>query len=130
MNDNGLFQITALLGAIANGPSNTGKREDGKICTAQAGECRFNHRFYSPGMRDARSWSMPCADETCPDRCPYLRDDARDLGTEQERRKRVGDTIDAIADHQRGKHAMGALVLGMMGFDPREILEDNDEDRP
>lgn len=121
----GLFHLVGLLGAIANGPSNAGERKDGKICTAQAGECRFNYLYYSPGMRDAKSWSMPCADETCPDKCPYLRDDARDLGTEPERHNRVSDMIDAIADHQRGKRAMGALALGMMGIDPRDVLEDD-----
>jgi hypothetical protein len=121
----GFFHLVGLLGAIANGPSNAGERKDGKICTAQAGECRFNHRYYSLGMRDAKSWSMPCADETCPDRCPYLRGDERYLGTEQERRKLANGMIEAIDDHQRGKRAMGALALGMMGIDPREVLEED-----
>jgi len=70
----GLILATWLCSAIAMGRSNQGMRQDGKICTAQAGECRFNSHYYSPGMRDAKSWSMPCADESCPDRCPYLRD--------------------------------------------------------
>ena len=54
MND-GLFHAVALFGAIAAGPSNAGLRSDGKICTAQGGECRFNSRYYTPGMRDAKS---------------------------------------------------------------------------
>ena len=72
MKDDGLFLMTALQGAMAMGHSNAGIREDGKICTAQGGECRFNSRYYTPGMHDAKSWSMPCADDTCSARCPYL----------------------------------------------------------
>jgi hypothetical protein len=70
----GLFHLTALYGAMAMGQSNSGNRQDGKICTAQGGECRYNSRYYSVGMRDAKSWSMPSADETCPAQCPYLTD--------------------------------------------------------
>jgi len=85
----GLLMMAGLLGAIANGPSNAGNRKDDKICAAQAGECRYNHKYYSPGMRDAKSWSMPCADESCPARCGYLQEQPRDMGTEEERRERA-----------------------------------------
>ena len=100
MSDDGLVTLVGLLGGMAAGPSNSGKRDDGKICTAQPGECRYNHRYYSPGMRDAKSWSMPCADDTCPDRCPYLRgeDGWRDMGSSEERQERVNDFIDALRD--------------------------------
>jgi hypothetical protein len=70
--DDRLFLMTALFGAIAIGPSRQGNRADGKICMARGGECRFNYKFYSVGMRDAKSWSLPTADDTCPERCPYL----------------------------------------------------------
>jgi hypothetical protein len=93
MSNDGLAMMAKLLGAIAMGPSNAGNRKDGKICTAQAGECRFNSRYYSLGMRDTKSWSMPCADESCPTRCPYLREHPRDLGTEEERRERACSLI-------------------------------------
>ena len=72
MEQNGLLTLIGLAGAIAAGPSNAGTRHDGKICTAQAGECRFNYRYYSLSMRDARSWSMPCADNSCSTNCPFL----------------------------------------------------------
>jgi hypothetical protein len=68
----GLFFETALFGSIAMGQSNAGNRKDGKICRAQGGECRYNRKYYTPGMRDAKSWSMPCADDSCSERCPYL----------------------------------------------------------
>jgi hypothetical protein len=113
MND-GLFTMVTLLGAMANGPSNAGDREDGKVCTAQAGECRFNGRYYSLGMRDAKSWSMPAADETCPDRCPYLSEQYRDLGTEEERRNRMGDMIGALAEKRRSDTLTAALLLGSL----------------
>ena len=79
MSNDGLFNATVLFGAMANGPANSGNRKDGQICTAQGGECRFNARYYSLGMRDTKSWSMPHADETCPQRCPYLNDEPRRL---------------------------------------------------
>jgi len=71
-NDDGLFFMTALQSTIINGQSNVGIRDDGMICKAKGGECRFNYKYYSIGMRDAKSWNMPCADNTCPKRCPYL----------------------------------------------------------
>jgi len=71
-NNDGLLEMTRLFGAIGMGQSNQGTRSDGQICKAQAGECRYNSRFYTPGMRDAKSWSMPCADDDCPLRCAYL----------------------------------------------------------
>ena len=92
----GLATFCGLFYGIAAGPSNAGNRADGKICTAQPGECRYNHRYYSPGMRDAKSWSDPCADDTCSDRCPYLSDVGRDMGDEEERRGRAWGMIDVL----------------------------------
>jgi len=82
MND-GLCEIVNLLGAMWRGPSNAGQRSDGKICTAQGGECRDNHKFYTLRMRDAKSWQSPIADDTCPARCGYLREESRDIPREQ-----------------------------------------------
>ena len=70
----GLVYLTRLVGAIAMGPSRQGRRRDGKICMAKGGECRFNSRYYTLGMGDAKSWSMPCADDSCSTQCPYLVD--------------------------------------------------------
>ena len=84
MSDNdGLTTMARLLGSIWAGPSNAGNRRDGKLCTAQSGECRYNPKYYSPGMRDAKSWSSPCADDTCSDKCGYLRDDPRIVNKKQ-----------------------------------------------
>jgi len=41
------------------------------VCVAQGGECRYNHRFYTPGLNDTKSWTTPIIDETCPNRCGY-----------------------------------------------------------
>lgn len=41
------------------------------VCVAQGGECRYNHKYYSPGMGDAKSWRTPIVDSDCPDRCCY-----------------------------------------------------------
>jgi hypothetical protein len=41
------------------------------VCLAQGGECRYNYRFYSPGLNDMKSWTTPIVDEDCPDRCCY-----------------------------------------------------------
>lgn len=41
------------------------------VCVAQGGECRYNYKYYSPGMRDAKSWGTPIVDDDCPDRCGY-----------------------------------------------------------
>lgn len=41
------------------------------VCIAQGGECRYNSRYYSPGLNDAKSWTTPIIDNTCPDRCCY-----------------------------------------------------------
>lgn len=41
------------------------------VCVAQGGECRYNHRYYSPGMGDAKSWRTPIINHDCPDRCGY-----------------------------------------------------------
>jgi hypothetical protein len=41
------------------------------VCTAQGGECRYNHRYYSPGMHDSKSWTTPIIDRSCPNECGY-----------------------------------------------------------
>lgn len=41
------------------------------VCLAQGGECRYNHKYYSPGLNDAKSWRTPIIDEDCPDQCCY-----------------------------------------------------------
>lgn len=41
------------------------------VCIAQGGECRYNHKYYTPGMGDAKSWKTPIIDEDCPNRCCY-----------------------------------------------------------
>jgi hypothetical protein len=94
----GLMTLMGLFYGMAAGPSNAGRREDGKICTAQPGECRHNRKFYTPGMGDAKSWSECCADETCPDHCGYLRTSPRDMGGETGRRARAEDLIRAVTD--------------------------------
>ena len=110
----GMATLVGLFGAISAGPSNAGSREDGKICTAQPGECRFNHRYYTPGMRDATSWSMPSADESCPERCPYLQEDPRDMGTEDERRARASQLVEGLKDKRDADRATAKLVLAML----------------
>lgn len=121
MKDDGLFAMVGLMGALANGPSNCGSRSDGKICTAQGGECRYNYNYYSPGMRDAKSWQMPSADESCPARCGYLQERPRDMGNEEERRKRANSIMQAMGDRNNADELVGKLALGMMGIDTREF---------
>lgn len=41
------------------------------VCLAKGGECRYNHNYYSSGLRDAKSWTTPIIDESCPDECCY-----------------------------------------------------------
>lgn len=41
------------------------------VCVAQGGECRYNHRYYSPGLNDAKSWRTPIVDDDCPDQCCF-----------------------------------------------------------
>lgn len=41
------------------------------VCIAQGGECRYNSDYYSPGLRDTKSWTTPIVDESCPDQCCY-----------------------------------------------------------
>lgn len=41
------------------------------VCIAQGGECRYNHKYYSPGLNDTRSWTTPIIDDDCPNRCGY-----------------------------------------------------------
>ena len=119
--NDGLFNMVSLFGAMANGPANTGDRADGKICTAQGGECRSNSKYYSPGMRGAHSWSMPHADNTCPERCPYLRDEPRDMGSSEERHEAVGGMISGLAAKAAEKDLQAKLLLAMLGID-----EDNE----
>jgi hypothetical protein len=116
----GLVNMVRLLGAMANGPSNAGNRKDNKICTAQAGECRFNSKYYTVGMRDAKSWDMPAADETCPDRCPYLGQEDRDLGSSEERQKRVGDLIGGIERKRATDELSAMMLLAMLGVEENE----------
>ena len=98
MEQDGLFTLIGLTRAIAAGPSNAGTRRDGKVCTAQAGECRFNHRYYSLGMRDAKSWSIPSADNTCSGRCPYLQESPTLVEPEETRRDRAAQLLDCFSD--------------------------------
>ena len=117
MSNDGLFSAVALLGAIAAGPSNAGQRSDGKICTAQGGECRFNSRYYTPGMRDAKSWQPPCADHTCPERCPYLDERPRDMGSNDECHARAFGLIDALGEAQQARDTEARLFMAMLGID-------------
>ena len=41
------------------------------VCIAQGGECRYNHRYYSPGLNDRKSWTTPIVDNDCPTKCCY-----------------------------------------------------------
>lgn len=120
----GLVTLCGLFYGTAAGPSNAGNRKDSKICTAQPGECRYNSKYYSLGMRDAKSWSDPCADDTCSDRCPCLSESPRNMGSEPERRERAWDLVEGLKEKAEADKAVGALALGMMGIDPREVLED------
>ena len=63
-----------LLSSCMMGRRKKGNRKDGKVCDAKPGECRFNNKYYSPGMRDEKSWSMPSSDETCNINCGFLID--------------------------------------------------------
>lgn len=69
---NSLEHCTRLLAACNTRPSRAGNRRDKKVCDAKPGECRYNNKYYTPGMRDAKSWSMASSDETCDIKCPYL----------------------------------------------------------
>ena len=79
----GLLTLVGLVSAAHQGPANAGCRTDSRICTAQGGECRYNSQYYTMGMRDAKSWMQPYADNSCPERCCYLRDKSRDIPQEQ-----------------------------------------------
>lgn len=41
------------------------------VCMAQGGECRYNYKYYSPGLNDRKSWTTPVVDNDCPDKCCY-----------------------------------------------------------
>lgn len=73
MRNDEALHLMRVTKAIVDGPSNAGNRKDKKICTARAGECRNNRKYYSSGMHNAKSWSMPRSDDSCPKHCPYLR---------------------------------------------------------
>jgi hypothetical protein len=111
MNNDGLFHLVGLAGAIAGGKSNAGNRKDDKICTAQSGECRSNSRYYSPGMKDAKSWSMPCADDTCTEGCPHLSDRPAEQRPEEERREAAFGFVNSFAQQQRAKQMRAANLL-------------------
>jgi hypothetical protein len=67
-----LFAATELFGSMQIRQSNSGTRKDGAICTAQGGECHHNSNYYTMGMRDAKSWTVPIADDSCPIKCGFL----------------------------------------------------------
>lgn len=70
---NNIFIYTVNLSAACNTrPSKHGTRKDKKICDAKPGECRYNRKYYTPGMMDEKSWSLPIADDTCSNKCVYL----------------------------------------------------------
>ena len=113
----GFLTSVGLVGAIANGKSNAGNHKDNKICTAQAGECRFNHRYYTHGMRDAKSWSMPCADESCPARCGYLQDRPAEQLPEEKRKEIAYGIVEGPQAKQASDEAMNLVLLAMMRID-------------
>jgi len=41
------------------------------VCIAQGGECRYNYKYYSPGLNDSKSWTTPIIDKDCPTECCY-----------------------------------------------------------
>ena len=89
MGNDGLATLLSLAYGIAAGPSNAGCRKDGKVCVAQPGECRYNSRYYTLGMHDRKSWSDPCADDTCPDRCCFLSTSSVEREPEEVRKARA-----------------------------------------
>lgn len=56
---------------MKNRPSFIVVNNEKVVCTAQGGECRHNENYYTPGMRDEKSWTTPIIDETCPNCCGY-----------------------------------------------------------
>lgn len=124
MTFDGLFHLVGLTGAIANGPSNAGNRKDDKICTAQAGECRHNSKYYSLGMRDAKSWSMPCADNSCHKDCPYLREQPRPALPEDKRRELATGLAMTVAKTHSARRRRAAGKLKDLGLieDLSEVL--------
>jgi hypothetical protein len=70
--NNSLFYSVNLLAAMNTRPSRHGDRRDKKICDAKPGEYRYNSKYYTPGMGDQKSWSLPSSDDSCPDTCCYL----------------------------------------------------------
>lgn len=122
MSNNGLLYLVGLTGAIAGGPSNAGNRKDGKICTAQAGECRNNSKYYSLGMGDAKSWSMPCADNSCPKQCPYLRKRPASVLPEEKRRELAFGLAMSVSRRKAARDRITAGRLKDLG-----LIEDIEE---
>jgi hypothetical protein len=70
------LEYSTLLFASGNTtPSYHGTRNDGMVCNARPGECRYNLRYYtiSRGLIDMSAWSLHIADEGCNLTCPYLK---------------------------------------------------------
>lgn len=122
MTNDGLIHLVGLAGAIAGGPSNAGNCRDGKICTAQAGECRYNSKYYTLGMNDAKSWSMPCADDGCSKHCPYLQKRPKPALPEEERRESASGLAMSVARDKAAGDRLKAGKLKDLG-----LIEDVDE---
>lgn len=67
----GDMKPTQAMAAQQEDPFITLPNGDQVVCLAQGGECRFNSKFYTPGMGDTKSWTVPQVDHTCPNRCGY-----------------------------------------------------------
>lgn len=48
------------------------------------------------------------------------------MGDEEERRERAYGLVGAMQQKAEADRAVGALALGMMGLDPREILGEDE----
>ena len=69
----GLYNFMNVDNSARVGKSNRGCRLDGRICTAQGGECRHNAKYYTGYLDDEQSWKLPSADESCPSKgCCFL----------------------------------------------------------
>jgi hypothetical protein len=70
-----------LFAAMNTRPSRHGTRDDGKVCDAKPGECRYNDKYYGPPdwLNGRRAWSLHEADNNCNVRCPYLISQERPL---------------------------------------------------
>jgi hypothetical protein len=56
-------------------PSYHGTRNDGMVCDARPGECRYNYKYHrlSSGLYNSSAWLLHIADEGCNLTCPYLK---------------------------------------------------------